>query len=263
MVLVEFFQIHSLIGIGIFAIMSLLWFVSLILKDSSIVDIFWGAGFVLAVWAVLLITGSTSARDWLMAILVSFWGVRLTIHVGNRNIGRGEDFRYTQMRQKRKSQWWWQSYFIVFIFQGFLMWVIASPLTAVQLPIFDDSLGVLDYIGVIVWAIGFFFEAVGDYQLARFKSVPENRGKLLKTGLWRFTRHPNYFGDAAQWWGFYLIALSAGAWWTIVSPILMTYLLVRVSGVALLEKSLKRDKEDYEDYAKNTNAFLPWFPKNE
>ena len=263
MVLLEFFQIHSLIGIGIFVIMSVLWVVSLLLKDSSIVDIFWGAGFVLVVWAVFIMVGSGGAREWLMAILVSVWGIRLTVHVGARNIGRGEDFRYTQMREKRKSQWWWQSYFIVFIFQGFLMWVIASPLTAVQLPVFDDSLRVLDYFGVLVWAMGFFFEAVGDYQLARFKAVPENKGKLLKTGLWRFTRHPNYFGDAAQWWGFYLIALSAGAWWTIVSPIVMTYLLVSVSGVALLEKSLKRDKEDYEDYAENTHAFLPWFPKNE
>lgn len=263
MVLVEFFQIHSLIGIGIFVIMSVLWVVSVRLRDSSIVDIFWGAGFVLAVWAVFLIVNSPGARDWLIAILVSIWGIRLTIHVGARNIGHGEDFRYTQMRKKRPGKWWWQSFFIVFIFQGFLMWVIASPLTAIQLPSINDPLGFLDYIAVIVWAIGFFFEAVGDYQLARFKSAPENKGKLLKTGLWRFTRHPNYFGDAAQWWGFYLIALSAGAWWTLISPILMTYLLVKVSGVALLEKSLKRDKKDYEDYAENTNAFLPWFPKNE
>lgn len=263
MVLVEFFQIHSLIGIGILVIMSVLWVMSLILNDSSIVDIFWGAGFVLAVWAVFLMVNSTGARDWLIAILVSIWGIRLTLHVGARNIGKGEDFRYTIMREKRKGQWWWQSFFIVFIFQGFLMWLIASPLTAIQLPVFNDSLGFLDYLGVIVWAIGFFFEAIGDYQLSRFKTDPKNKGKLLKTGLWRFTRHPNYFGDAAQWWGFYLLALSAGAWWTIVSPILMTYLLVRVSGVALLERSLKRKKEGYQEYADNTNVFLPWFPKNE
>jgi len=263
MVLVAFFQIHSLIGVGILVIMSVLWILSLILKDSSIVDIFWGLGFVIAVWAAFLLVSSSGARDWLIAALVSIWGIRLTIHVGARNIGKGEDFRYTKMREKRSGHWWWQSLFIVFIFQGILMWVIASPLTAIQLPSVDDSLGFLDYLGVIVWAIGFFFEAVGDYQLSRFKANPDNRGRLLKTGLWRFTRHPNYFGDAAQWWGFYLIALSAGAWWTVVSPLLMTYLLVRVSGVALLERSLKEGKEGYEAYADKTNAFLPWFPKNE
>jgi steroid 5-alpha reductase family enzyme len=121
----------------------------------------------------------------------------------------------------------------------------------------------LDYVAIALWAIGFFFEAVGDAQLSRFKSNPENKGKVLQSGVWRYTRHPNYFGDSAQWWAFYLIAAAAGGWWTIFSPILMTLLLVRVSGVALLEKSLKDKKPGYAEYMERTNAFIPWFPKRE
>jgi steroid 5-alpha reductase family enzyme len=122
-------------------------------------------------------------------------------------------------------------------------------------------LGLLDVLGIVVWAIGFFFETVGDAQLARFKADPANQGKLLTTGLWRWTRHPNYFGDAAQWWGFYVVGAAAGAWWTVFSPFLMTLLLVRVSGVALLEKTLIQTKAGYREYARATSVFVPWFPR--
>jgi steroid 5-alpha reductase family enzyme len=143
------------------------------------------------------------------------------------------------------------------------MWVVAAPLSFIQIPSTPDTLGILDYVAIALWAIGFFFEAVGDAQLSRFKSNPENKGKVLQSGVWRYTRHPNYFGDSAQWWAFYLIAAAAGGWWTIFSPILMTLLLVRVSGVALLEKSLKDKKPGYAEYMERTNAFIPWFPKRE
>ena len=143
------------------------------------------------------------------------------------------------------------------------MWVIAAPLTAIQLPAVNDDLNALDFIGAAVWGIGFFFEAVGDAQLAKFKQQREDKSQLLTTGVWRFTRHPNYFGDAAQWWGFYIIALASGAWWTIFSPIWMTYLLVKVSGVAMLERTLNKTKPVYAEYARKTNAFFPWFPKDE
>jgi steroid 5-alpha reductase family enzyme len=142
------------------------------------------------------------------------------------------------------------------------MWIVAAPLSAVQIPSASDALGVLDIVAAALWLFGFTFEALGDLQLARFKANPENKGKVLQSGVWRYTRHPNYFGDSAQWWAFYLIAISAGGWWTIFSPIVMTVLLVRVSGVALLEKSLKKSKPGYEEYAKRTSAFIPWFPKS-
>ena len=141
------------------------------------------------------------------------------------------------------------------------MWVIAVPLLATQTGDTTSTLKCLDYTGAALWFVGFLFEAGGDWQLMRFRSDSENKGKLLTSGLWSLSRHPNYFGDAAQWWGFYLIAASDGAFWTIFSPILMTYLLLKVSGVAILEKTLKDSKPGYENYIARTNAFFPWLPR--
>ncbi len=261
MVFLTFFQIHSLVGLWILGAMILLWILSLILKNSSIVDIFWGMGFVVSAWMVFSLTsGSNNTRDWLLLVLVTIWGVRLSIYVFFRNVGKGEDFRYAKWRRESGDQWWWRSLFKVNLLQGLILWVVAAPLTAAQLPMYSNALNILDYVGAGLWAVGFFFEAVGDAQLKKFRADPDNKGKVLRRGVWRLTRHPNYFGDAAQWWGFYLIAAAAGGWWTIISPILMTYLLVRVSGVALLEKTLE-EKPGYQDYVDSTSAFIPWIPK--
>ncbi len=241
--------------------MLLLWLLSLILKDSSIVDIFWGLGFVVSAWIVYFITpGSADLRDWLVLALVTIWGMRLSVHVFLRNAGKGEDFRYARWRRESGDRWWWHSLFKVNLLQGLILWLVASPLTAAQLPMFSNSINLLDTLGASLWAVGFFFEAVGDIQLREFRSDPANQGNVLQSGVWRLTRHPNYFGDAAQWWGFYLIAAAAGGWWTIFSPILMTYLLVRVSGMEMLEKTLK-DKPGYQAYIERTSAFVPWLPK--
>jgi len=140
------------------------------------------------------------------------------------------------------------------------MWLISAPLLAAQIGT-TASLTILDGLGVVIWAIGFFFEAAGDWQLARFKADPANKGKVMNRGVWRYTRHPNYFGDAAQWWGFFLIALAAGGWMTVLSPILMTFMLVRVSGKALLEKSMEK-RPGYRNYIESTSGFIPWFPRN-
>jgi steroid 5-alpha reductase family enzyme len=246
----------------VLALMILLWLLSLRLHNSSIVDIFWGAGFVIVTWVTFLLTPAGFApRKLSLAVVVSIWGVRLSLHILRRNWGKPEDFRYAKWRQESGRRWWWQSLLRVFLLQGFLLWIISTPLVAVQMSSSPAELGLLDGLGVVVWAIGFFFEAVGDAQLARFKADPGNRGKLLATGVWRTTRHPNYFGDAAQWWGFYLIAAAAGAWWTVFSPLLMTLLLVRVSGVALLEQSLIEAKPGYREYVQSTSAFVPWFPR--
>lgn len=262
MVLLEFLKYHSTVALWILGLMTTLWIINLILKDASIVDIFWGAGFVMSAWVAFAITyDSLTFRHWLIAILVTIWGLRLSLHIFMRNAGKGEDFRYVQWRKENGKNWWWRSFFKVFLLQGILMWIVASPLTTAQLSPQPANLTVLDFFGIILWTLGFFFESIGDYQLTRFRGNPANKGKLLNTGVWRYTRHPNYFGDSAQWWGFYLIALAAGGWWTIFSPILMTYLLVKVSGVALLEKSLIQNKPGYKEYAESTNAFIPWFPR--
>jgi steroid 5-alpha reductase family enzyme len=199
-------------------------------------------------------------RKWLIGALVTIWGLRLSFHILRRNWGKPEDFRYQVWRKEAGSRWWWLSFFRVFLLQGILMWIISAPLLAAQRGAKPAYIILFDVLGVIVWGIGFFFEAVGDLQLARFKADPANKGKVMDRGVWRFTRHPNYFGDAAQWWGFSLIALAAGGAWTVFSPILMTLLLLRVSGVALLEKTLET-RPGYQEYAQRTSAFVPWFPR--
>jgi steroid 5-alpha reductase family enzyme len=194
-----------------------------------------------------------------MTILVTVWGLRLALHIGTRNWGKAEDFRYVKWREENGSRWWWFSFVKVFLLQGIIMWIVSAPIISIIVTDGIPPLSLPAVLGAIVWTYGFLFEAIGDWQLARFVANPSNKGKLMTSGVWKYTRHPNYFGDAAQWWGFYLIALSAGGWWTIFSPLIMTFLLVRVSGVALLEKTMK-NKPGYAEYAAKTNAFIPWFP---
>jgi steroid 5-alpha reductase family enzyme len=248
-------------GMIILLLMTLLWLISLALKNSSIVDIFWGAGFVIVAWlSFVKVSSGLLARQMLMVGLVTLWGMRLSIHILIRNRGKGEDFRYAAWREEHGFRWWWRSYLQVFLLQGSLMWIIAAPVLVAQHGAGPESLTWLDGLGVAFWAVGFVFETVGDWQLVRFKSEPSNKGKMLTAGLWHYTRHPNYFGDSLQWWGFYFIAAAAGGGWTIFSPLLMTYLLTRVSGVTLLERTMQT-RPGYNEYIRKTPAFLPWFPK--
>ena len=259
----DFWSVYLLAGLVILGLMTVLWLISLALRNSSIVDIFWGTGFVVVVWAAYLLgADGYPPRKWLLAILVTVWGLRLSLYILSRNWRKPEDFRYAQWRRESGANWWWFSFFKVFLLQGVLLWIICAPLIAAQAIPGPSRLGILEGLGGVVWAVGFFFESAGDWQLARFKADPANRGKLMDRGVWRFTRHPNYFGDSAQWWGFYLIAAATG--WgalTIFSPILMTFLLVRVSGVGLLEKTLKNEKPGYREYIERTSGFVPWFPR--
>lgn len=259
----SFLEIYAL-GLGVILfLMSLLWLASLVLKNASIVDIFWGMGFVIANWVYFALTpDGFFPRKLLIATLVTIWGLRLSIYIFLRNWGKPEDFRYQKWREENGSRWWWKSFFKVFLLQGVLLWIISIPLLAAQIQPSPDHFTVLDYAGAALWVVGFFFEAVGDYQLARFKANPANKGQVMDRGVWRYTRHPNYFGDSAQWWGYFSIAAAAGGWWTIYSPLLMTVLLLRVSGVALLEKTLET-RPNYQAYMKKTSAFIPWFPRSE
>jgi steroid 5-alpha reductase family enzyme len=257
----SFLQVYAIGLTTILGLMLILWLVSLGLKNSSIVDIFWGMGFVIAGWVYFTLSpDGLLARKLLISTLVTLWGLRLSIHILLRNWGKPEDFRYHKWRTENGRNWWWKSFFQVFLLQGLLLWIISAPLLAAQISAKPDHLTVLDFIGMAIWLVGFFFEAVGDFQLTRFKADLHNKGKVLDSGVWRYSRHPNYFGDSAQWWGYYLIAASAGGWWTIFSPILMTYLLLKVSGVALLEKTLET-RPAYRDYIQRTSTFIPWFTR--
>lgn len=255
-----FLDAYLMGGLVTLIAMTTLWLLSLAIKDASIVDIFWGTGFVILAWTYFIFTENTSARHWLILILVTIWGLRLSLHLARRNIGKSEDYRYQKWRNEEGQRWWWLSFIRVFLLQGIIMWVVSMPLLGAQMT--ASNLNPLDLLSIFIWLFGFIFEVVGDWQLAKFRAEPNNQGKVLKSGLWRYTRHPNYFGDAVQWWAFYLVALSAGTWWTIISPIVMTFLLMRVSGITLLEQSLKKRKPEYEDYIDETSAFFPMPPKS-
>jgi steroid 5-alpha reductase family enzyme len=246
----------------IISMMTLLWIVSIILKNVSIVDIFWGFGYVLVGIFYFLFTDGYETRKLIVLALVVIWGLRLSIYLGWRNIGKGEDFRYQEFRKNYgEHRYWWVSFFQTFLLQGILLWLISAPLLGAQYMPVSDNLNLFDYIGIAFWIIGFTFEAGGDFQLAKFKKNPANKGKVLDTGFWKYTRHPNYFGDASVWWGFGFLSLAAGSYIPVLGSILMTALIIKVSGVAMLEKSLKDKKPDYQAYIEKTSAFIPWFPK--
>ena len=242
--------------------MSILWIISVIIKNVSIVDLFWGFGFVLTNVFYFISTDGLGLRKVILLILVSIWGFRLTGYLSWRNIGKGEDYRYKQFRRKYgENRYWWISFFQTFLLQGILMWLISAPLLGAQYHGQEKNPGILDYAGIAFWITGFIFETIGDYQLARFKADPSNKGKVLSSGLWRYTRHPNYFGDSAVWWGYGFLCLGAGSIWPVLGSILMTALIIKVSGVALLEKNLIDKKPEYREYIEKTSAFVPWFPK--
>jgi steroid 5-alpha reductase family enzyme len=248
-------------GVTVTVVMLVTWAVSVARRDASIVDPVWGAGFVLVAWAVLLGVDGNRARQWLLVAMTTIWGLRLAGYLLWRNRGKGEDFRYQAMRRHWGARFWWVSLFTVFGVQGVLMWVVSLPVQLGQVPD-DPGLGVLAGIGVAVWAVGLFFEVVGDAQLTRFKRDPANAGVVMDRGLWRYTRHPNYFGDACVWWGIALVAAESGLGAIgIVGAVVMTVLLRRVSGVTLLERSLTKRRAGYDDYVARTSPFVPRPPR--
>jgi steroid 5-alpha reductase family enzyme len=244
-------------GITNLVFVSLIWIISLIKRDASIMDIFWGLGFIVVSFLYFTISDNRTPIQVIFLILVLHWGLRLAIHIALRNVGQSEDPRYAKWRLEAGKNWWWKSYFKVFLLQGIILWVVSLPLWAgLTLPPLD-TLTAFKIAGVVIWSFGFLFETIADRQLKRFKKKPENRGQILNRGLWAYSRHPNYFGEALVWWGFFLMALNTGAWWTVISPILMTFLLLKVSGVAMLDKSMKQGHPEYEEYIRTTSAFIP------
>jgi len=239
---------------------TLVWVLSVRQRDASIADVCWGAGFALLAWLYCLLSPGLTPRSWLVAALTTVWGARLSVHIFLRNRGRGEDPRYRAMRASHGPAFWWRSLFTVFWLQGAILWFVALPVLVAVRAVRPSGLTAVDGLGIVLFALGFAFEVVGDAQLARFKADPSNRARVLDRGLWRYTRHPNYFGDATLWWGLYAVACATpGGWRTVLSPALMSFLLMRVSGVTLLEAGLKASRPGYRDYMARTSAFIPWF----
>jgi steroid 5-alpha reductase family enzyme len=249
------------VTVGVFVV---LWIVSLRIRNASIVDVWWGPGFALiALLSFALAPDGPLPRRPLVLILTALWGLRLGIHLLVRNAGRGEDFRYAAMRKHWGDAFPLKSLTTVFLLQAVLMWLVSLPVQVALQGQTPAALGAWDALGIVVFAIGLFFETVGDAQLARFKADPANAARVMDRGLWRFTRHPNYFGDACAWWGLWLIACAVpGGFWSIVGPIVMTVLLTRVSGVPMLERTIGRRRPGYDEYVRRTSAFLPRPPRD-
>lgn len=248
----------ALVAVG----MILLWMVSVRIRDVSIVDIAWGAAGALIALATLFLAAGALPRQLLLTAMTVSWGGRLALHIGVRKRGKGEDFRYAAMRADHGEAFRIRSLFTVFLFQAVLIWAIAIPVQVGQVATEPPGLTLLDFLGAAVWAVGFAFETVADRQLRAFLADPGNRGKVMDRGLWRYSRHPNYFGDSLIWWGIFLVAAATPwGWTTFFSPLLMTFFLVKVSGVPMLEEALARRREGYREYMERTSSFIPWPPK--
>ena len=239
------------------------WFLAAQLKGrNDIADVAWGLGFIVAAAVSLLAAGLYSPRGVLVSALVLVWGVRLAVHIHARNRGRGEDRRYRQWREEWGRWFVVRSFFQVFILQGLLLVLVAVPVIyangSASVPF-----GLLDLAGMLVWLTGFGFEAIGDWQLLRFLRDPAQKGQLMTTGLWRYTRHPNYFGEVTLWWGVWLIVLSVpGGWLTVIGPLTITLLILKVSGIPMLEKGYE-GRADFADYKRRTSAFFPLPPRRQ
>ncbi len=252
----------ALIGMAGSAVLALLaWLLSLWRRDVSIVDSFWSLFIAAAGLSYVVTAQSPGARGLLMLGLMLLWALRLAVYLTWRNHGQPEDRRYQQIRARNQPHFEWKSLYLVFGLQALLAWVVSLPLLAGARS--DAPLNALDGFGLLLCAFGIVFESFADQQMARFKAQPANRGQVMDRGLWRFSRHPNYFGECCVWWGLFLMALAAGGWWSLLSPLLMTVLLLKVSGVTLLEADISERRPAYRDYISHTNAFVPGRPRAE
>ncbi len=251
---------YAIVAVILAAYMSLWFLISVIKKRNDVADMAWGVGFVLISWAAFFISEQTSVRALLVNIFISVWGMRLAWHIFARNKNKPEDYRYLAWRHEWGKWFYIRSYVQVFLLQGVLLFLIVAPVLVINQNS-NSSLNFLDMVGVAVWLIGFCFEAVGDAQLAGFIKNPANKGRLMQSGLWAYTRHPNYFGEVTQWWGVWLMALSvSNGWLSLVGPLTITFLILKVSGIPLLERKMA-EKPEFADYQRRVSIFFPLPPK--
>ena len=256
---VSVFAINLIAAAGFFVIG---WAISLVRKNVTIADSFWGLGFILIAWLTFFQTDGFMLRKLILSLLVTLWGVRLFIYMSIRNSGKGEDPRYASWRERHGENFWLVSLFKVFLVQALFQWIIALGVQYGQIASVPAHLTWLDAVGALIWAVGFTLETAADLQLYMFLSDPANRGRVMDRGLWRYSRHPNYFGESLVWWGIFVIVLST-PWgvWTVVSPLVITYTLLKLTGVTLMEETEFSDNPEYQEYVRRTSAFIPWFPK--
>jgi len=251
---------YATLGAELWGYMTLCFLISLLLKRNDVADVAWGLGFVLLAWTSFFLSGSSGARGLVAGILVSIWGLRLAWHIHSRHRGKPEDFRYLAWRREWGKWFYARSYAQVYVLQGALLFLVALPVLMINRSP-ARAFGSLEVIGVCVWLFGFLFESVGDAELARFAKDPLNRGKILQTGLWRYTRHPNYFGEVVQWWGIWLLAAGVpGGAFSIAGPLTITVLILKVSGIPMLEKKMA-ENPDFAEYRRRTSVFVPWVAK--
>jgi steroid 5-alpha reductase family enzyme len=262
------FELYGVAALVVFVMVTVLWLVSLPIKDASIIDMLWGPLFVAIAWVLLPVHGGgLHARSYLLVLLVTMWGLRLAFHLVNRNLGNGEDQRYARWRAHGGSNWWLITYYRIFLLQGALALAVATPLIAGFYA--PGGLSLVNTGGVLIWAAGFVYELLADVQLARFLAVrdlastkdPAGQTSLLNTGLWRLSRHPNYFGDALQWWGLGVIAFSAATWWSLIGPLVMTLIFLALTA-DILERGMAKRHPDYEEYVTQTPKFFPRFARD-
>lgn len=240
--------------------MNVMFILAQIKKDNSIVDIGWGIGFFLVTAGLTFKTGNQSLVHLAFLAMIALWAARLASYIFIRNRGTGEDYRYAAWRKEWGKNVVWRAYLQVFILQGLIMAVVLSPAYAV-FSTDAPEFGIQHFTGILLWCVGFYFEAVGDAQMKKFKAEPANKGKVMNQGLWRYTRHPNYFGEAVLWFGFGVFSINPDFWWlSFIGPVVITFFLLNVSGVAMLERKYDGNVK-YAEYRRTTNAFLPWFPR--
>jgi steroid 5-alpha reductase family enzyme len=257
----------GVLGLNLAALVALMtagWLVSLPTRNVTVVDSLWGLGFVVVAWLTFALADGAPARRWLIAALTTLWGLRLCAYLSWRNWGKGEDRRYGTWRAASGESFWIVSLFKVFWLQAIFLWVIALVVQLPQMAAQPARLTAWDWVGAAIWLAGFAFESVADWQLYRFKADPGNRGKVMDRGLWRYSRHPNYFGESLVWWGMSAIALAVpGGALTLISPILVTLVLLKMTGVPLTERTTMETRPGYRDYIRRTSTFVPWPPKRD
>ncbi len=251
---------YSTLAFVLWGYMTVWFLISLLRRRNDVADVAWGLGFVLLSWTSFFLSGSPGSRGRLVCVLVSIWGLRLAWHIHARHRGKPEDFRYLAWRREWGRWFYARSYAQVYLLQGALLFLVALPVLVINRNP-GGALGFLEVVGVCVWLFGFLFESVGDEELARFARDPHNHGKILQSGLWRYTRHPNYFGEVVQWWGIWLVAIGvSGGWFSIAGPLTITLLILQVSGIPMLEKKMA-ENPDFAEYRRRTSVFVPWIPK--